>query len=160
VTYSIDGSTLTVSYRVAADGAFDVRVDDEPLTGRLLEITAESARFELGGVMVSCDVHRVDRTVWVNSAAGQTTFVEQPRFPEVSITSLAAGPTAPVPGRIVRVDVEVGEAVTADQTLVVMEAMKVEHRITAGIDGRVAEILVTEGMNVDAHQLLVRMEAR
>ena len=51
-----------------------------------------------------------------------------------------------------------GQSVTAGQTLVVLEAMKMEHRITADTDGIVAQVLVKPGMSVDAHQVVVVLE--
>ncbi|WP_334144156.1 acetyl/propionyl/methylcrotonyl-CoA carboxylase subunit alpha [Rhabdothermincola sp.] len=158
VAFATGGATLEITYRVRADGSFTATVGDETLEGRLLEVSADRVRMEIGAVMVTCAVNQVGPRIWVNSPAGQTELIELPRFPEKRTASAASGPTAPVPGRVVRVEVEVGSTVTAGQTLVVLEAMKVEHRIAATADGRVAEILVDEGANVDAHQLLVRVE--
>ena len=70
----------------------------------------------------------------------------------------AAGPqkvTAPMPGRIVRLFVQPGDAVTARQGLVVVEAMKMENELRAGRDGTVAEVHVREGLSVDAGALLI-----
>ena len=47
-----------------------------------------------------------------------------------------------------------GDRVTAGQTLVVLEAMKMEHRITADADGVVSEVLVSPGQSVDAHAVV------
>ena len=69
-----------------------------------------------------------------------------------------AGPqriVAPMPGKIVRVGVNAGEAVRARQTLVVIEAMKMENELKAGRDGTVAELHAREGASVDAGALLV-----
>ncbi len=66
---------------------------------------------------------------------------------------------APVPGRVVAVEVVAGDEVEPGATLVVLEAMKVEHRIVAATAAVVAEVLVTPGDNVDAHQLLVRLDS-
>jgi biotin carboxyl carrier protein len=63
--------------------------------------------------------------------------------------------TAPMPGRVVRVLVAVGDKVTARQPVVVMEAMKMENELRAGKDGSVAQVLVQEGMAVDTGALLV-----
>jgi acetyl/propionyl-CoA carboxylase alpha subunit len=67
------------------------------------------------------------------------------------------GPVSPVPGTVVAVPVEPGQAVTIGQTLVVLEAMKMEHRILAESDGHVDEVLVVPGQSVDSHQLLARL---
>ena len=69
-----------------------------------------------------------------------------------------AGPqriVAPMPGKIVRVGVKAGEAVIARQTVVVIEAMKMENELKAGRDGTVGELHAQEGASVDAGALLV-----
>jgi biotin carboxyl carrier protein len=71
---------------------------------------------------------------------------------------VGAGPqriVAPMPGRIVRVGVKAGEAVRARQTIVVIEAMKMENELRAGHDGFVSELYAEEGASVDAGALLV-----
>jgi biotin carboxyl carrier protein len=62
---------------------------------------------------------------------------------------------APMPGRVVRVLVKPGDAVTARQGLVVVEAMKMENELAAARDGHVKEVSVSEGQLVEAGRLLV-----
>jgi biotin carboxyl carrier protein len=69
----------------------------------------------------------------------------------------AAGPqriTAPMPGKIVRVPASVGDAVHARQTIVVIEAMKMENELKAARDGVLGELHATEGQSVEAGVLL------
>lgn len=63
--------------------------------------------------------------------------------------------TAPMPGKIVRVLVKAGDAVSARQPLVVVEAMKMENELRAGRDGTIAEVHAREGQSVDVGALLV-----
>ncbi|MCC1492290.1 biotin carboxylase N-terminal domain-containing protein [Cognatishimia sp. F0-27] len=65
---------------------------------------------------------------------------------------------APMPGRVVAVMVEAGQAVAAGARLAVLEAMKMEHTLTAARDGTVAEVLVAEGDQVEAGAPLIRLE--
>ena len=65
---------------------------------------------------------------------------------------------APMPGRILRVLVKVGDLVEARQGLVVMEAMKMENELTIAEPGRVKEITVAEGASVEAGRVLVIVE--
>ena len=65
--------------------------------------------------------------------------------------------TAPMPGRVVRVLVTPGQAVTARQGLVVVEAMKMENELRAPRDGTVAELRVREGGTVEAGALLLTL---
>jgi biotin carboxyl carrier protein len=72
-----------------------------------------------------------------------------------------SGPTrvaAPMPGKIVRVLVALGQEVSAGQGLVVMEAMKMENELRAPRGGRVRELGVTEGQAVETGALLALLE--
>jgi biotin carboxyl carrier protein len=62
---------------------------------------------------------------------------------------------APMPGKVLRVLVEIGDTVRARQPVVVVEAMKMENELRASRDGRVAEIHAREGMSVEAGALLI-----
>jgi 3-methylcrotonyl-CoA carboxylase alpha subunit len=66
---------------------------------------------------------------------------------------------SPMPGRVTAVDVAAGQAVEKGQRLAVLEAMKMEHALTAARDGVVAEVLVAAGAQVEAGAPLVRLEA-
>ena len=66
---------------------------------------------------------------------------------------------APMPGRIASVAVAAGDAVTAGQTLVVLEAMKMEHALVAPFAGGVAEVTAAEGDQVAEGLTLVRLDA-
>ena len=65
---------------------------------------------------------------------------------------------APMPGRIVSVDIAEGDAVTAGQKLVVIEAMKMEQGLIAPFDGVVAELMAVAGAQVSEGALLARIE--
>jgi len=65
---------------------------------------------------------------------------------------------APMTGTVLAVHVAPGDTVTADQTVAVLTAMKMEHKLTAGIDGTVAEVGASAGDAVEQGALLVRVE--
>jgi biotin carboxyl carrier protein len=60
-----------------------------------------------------------------------------------------------MPGKVTEVHVAEGDAVQAGQALLIMEAMKMEHSVTAPRDGTVARITVASGDQVEADALLV-----
>lgn len=66
--------------------------------------------------------------------------------------------TAPMPGQIRAVNVSEGDAVTKGQTLLVLEAMKMEIRIQAPMDGTVSKLLVKQGQTVEREQALITVE--
>jgi 3-methylcrotonyl-CoA carboxylase alpha subunit len=77
----------------------------------------------------------------------------------LTVASTASGAIlAPMPGNIVSVDVAKGDAVTAGQKLLTLEAMKMEHTLTAPFDGIVSELSVRPGAQVQVEALLARIE--
>ena len=66
--------------------------------------------------------------------------------------------TAPMPGRVLALDVSVGQTVAAGDRLLVLEAMKMEHRLTAKLAGMVSAVHVAEGDQVGDGMVLVEIE--
>ena len=62
--------------------------------------------------------------------------------------------TSPMPGSVLGVKVNVGDKVSAGQTMFVLEAMKMENEIVAPVDGTVASINVKTGNTVDTDQVM------
>jgi acetyl/propionyl-CoA carboxylase alpha subunit len=81
-----------------------------------------------------------------------------PRFPDRDADSAVDGCVAPMPGKILKVLVENGATVVAGQTLVVMEAMKMEHAVKAPHDGIAKDVRANVGEQVDGGALLVVVE--
>ncbi len=63
-------------------------------------------------------------------------------------------PTSPLPGRVVTMQVQVGDEVVAGQGLAVVEGMKIQHTVRAGLAGRITRSHVAEGDAVEAEQVL------
>jgi biotin carboxyl carrier protein len=66
--------------------------------------------------------------------------------------------SSPMPGKVVKIPVTVGEKVISGQTLIVVEAMKMQSEFKASADRIVSEILVKEGDIVNAHQVMIKVE--
>jgi biotin carboxyl carrier protein len=66
--------------------------------------------------------------------------------------------TAPMPGQVRAVNVSEGEMVTKGQTLLVLEAMKMEIRVQAPRDGMVKKLFVKQGQTVEREQVLIEIE--
>lgn len=135
-------------------GGLEYRVHATLRAGR----NSVDLRLELDGIVRNFIVTSGGDCVWVADGRNCVTFRCIPRFVDPDLVSAGGGPAAPVPGTVVSVEVAVGDDVAEGQTLVVIEAMKMEHRITAEADGVVGEVLVTAGDSVDAHQILVTFE--
>jgi biotin carboxyl carrier protein len=66
--------------------------------------------------------------------------------------------TAPMPGQVRAVNVAQGDAVTKSQTLLVLEAMKMEIRIQSPHDGTVSKLFVEQGQTIEREQVLIEIE--
>jgi len=109
---------------------------------------------EIDGVRRRYHVIRCGPDHFVDSALGSTALREVERFPDPSAIQEAGSLLAPMPGSVVRVEVTEGQQVTAGATVLVLEAMKMEHTVRAPADGIVASIQVAAGEQVDSGQVL------
>ena len=64
---------------------------------------------------------------------------------------------APMDGRIVAIKVAAGDSVAKGQTLIVLEAMKIQHQLKAVLDAKVESVSVKEGQQVSNRTILVTM---
>jgi propionyl-CoA carboxylase alpha chain len=90
----------------------------------------------------------------VSSLTSELTLTELPRFPDASAETIAGGCIAPMPGKVVKVLVTEGDPVTAGQTLLVLEAMKMEHTVRSPSAGTLSRLAVSSGDQVDTGALL------
>ena len=67
--------------------------------------------------------------------------------------------SAPIPGTVVGLKVEVGQSVTPGTPIIIVEAMKMQNELTAGISGKVAKVAVRVGQTVNPGDILVVIEA-
>ncbi len=87
------------------------------------------------------------------------TLIELPQFPTAEAEAISGGCVAPMPGKVVKLNAVEGEAVSAGDTLAILEAMKMEHAVRAPTDGVVTKVAVQEGEQVEADQLLVVVDS-
>ncbi len=127
-----------------------VLVDGEPI-----EVTPDSS--EPDDFVLS-----LDHSGWSGQLLfknGATFKMEPYRFDGGTTASAADGAiVAPMPGKVIAVDVAEGDAVTAGQRLMVLEAMKMEHALTAPFDGTVTELSASEGGQVQVEAVLCVVE--
>ncbi|MCW2789627.1 MAG: accC [Aeromicrobium sp.] len=156
--FSIDGERVEVRYRLGR-GTVEVAVGDKPLLGvTVFAATGDGVDLEVDGVRRTCRVHRSGDVFFVDSVLGATTLVEEDRFPEPGSQDAPGSLLAPMPGTVVRIAAEPGATVSEGQTVVVLEAMKMEHSVKAPVDGTVSEIGVVVGQSVDLGTVLAIVE--
>ncbi|MDQ6837052.1 MAG: biotin/lipoyl-binding protein [Actinomycetota bacterium] len=163
--WRIGDDAWDVGYQAQRDGTFAVTVSAAAPAGAWAgRVRLVASRFTavgtevhivVDGVRHPALVGRNDATTWVQTDAGDVALVEVDRFPEAATEAVAGGLVAPMPGRVQRVEVTADDHVERGQLLVVVEAMKMEHRVTAPAAGTVTEVRVTTGEQVTAGDLLV-----
>ena len=159
VELAADERTYAVAYRIAR-GGLEVSVDGERVEGiALREATPSRVVLEAASVVRRFDVERAGDTVFVDGVAGNAAFRELPRHPGGEVELAPGSLVAPMPGIVLRVNVAVGDVVAAKDELLVLEAMKMEHRITAPVAGTVAAVHVAAGDNVAAGTPLIVLAA-
>jgi propionyl-CoA carboxylase alpha chain len=97
-------------------------------------------------------------TVDVDAPTGHLHLVRTPRFTDPALAQAAGSLVAPMPGTVVRLGAEQGSRVSAGETILVLEAMKMQHTVTAPADGVVTEVAVAAGQQVAAGEVLAVVE--
>ena len=144
-----------------ADRTFSISINGETRTVRV--DPGSSLRDRPPAVRISGGADRIgyldrdeDIVVFVD---GLSTLVSLGTAQEAAVDAAASGQIAsPMPGRIVAVQVKAGERVAKGQPLLSVEAMKMEHVLTAPFDGVVAELDAEPGRQVSEGVPLVRLE--
>jgi propionyl-CoA carboxylase alpha chain len=166
--YQGPAGPIEVAYRHTRDGLRAQDHDAVRLVGTDVPARRERAEpvgtngritLEVGGVLTRFEVTAVHEEVYVDSDLGAVTLAVLPRFPEPGGRTAPGSLLAPMPGTVVRVETEQGATVTRGQQLVVLEAMKMEHRIIAPTAGTVAELNVVQGQQVEAGAVLAVLVA-
>ena len=148
------GEEVTVRYRCQRDGSFNVNGEQ----ARIHSVLGPWIDLEYAGVRersrILVDGHRA----WVQGADGDAELQLLPRHPQpLARAASGSGLISPLPGRIVSTHVLPGGRVAAGDLVAVVEAMKMEHRITAPSGGIVQELLVAAGDQVAAGDALARL---
>ncbi|MDA9612055.1 biotin/lipoyl-binding protein [OM182 bacterium] len=153
-----------VEYALRRDGSFRVRFKDLDtsvfLRSRefgLVDIEVESLRAQF---RLESDQDVFDDLVswYVHGPKGSVVIRQLTQFPTCQSESIGGELHAPMPGTVVSVTVRAGDPVEKGQVLMVLEAMKMEHQISASAAGNVTNIFVDEGEQVANGHLLLQLE--
>jgi len=158
--------TVAVSYARQRDGRFAVTVTGAGLDpeGTPEPVTVRHAGdgwidFTSGGRRHRLHVLAAGNQVWAQGPDGDVALTAVPRFPDAEHgEAVAGGLVAPMPGTVLAVHVAPGDAVAAGQLVMIVEAMKMEHRITAPRAGMVTEIRARPGDQVNGGDLLAILD--
>ncbi len=150
--FQVGKREIVVRYRALRDGRFRLGNGSH---ARIHAWSPASIDLEIEGRRLGSRVSRAGDRLVIQGSHGDVELRVRPRFQVPGAEKTSGGLVAPMPGKVIDVRVSVGAAVRAGQTLVVLEAMKMEHPITAPEDGVVAEVHVAVGEQVDNGALLL-----
>ncbi len=155
-----DGERVRVQLKSLEGHRYQVQVGDQRYEVEAWALPDGRVRFRLdghdheacGGASTSGGTQvRIDGSTWTLGSyqAGHASA-------ETTANGLVE---APMTGTILKLPVSAGTDVSAGETVAVLTAMKMEHKLAAGISGQVAEVCVKEGDTVDQGAVLLRIEA-
>ncbi|MDG4791278.1 biotin carboxylase N-terminal domain-containing protein [Micromonospora sp. WMMD1102] len=172
IGYATPAGPLEIDYRLDRSGAlvaWSARPADaappasdgaaQPGTGArpevvLLGCEPSGTVLQVDGVRQVYAVHQVGAVCFVDGPDGSVTLTELPRYAEPAPELAEGSLLAPLPGTVSRTLVAVGQRVAAGEPLLVLEAMKLEHPVTAPGSGVVTELPVTAGSQVETGAVL------
>ncbi len=158
ITFTCKGEDLALKYQSRRGGHFDVHTDGSTLRVDCFSAGDGNVDFAIDGRRLHMQVAAHGDNWLVQTDHGNVTLTEQPRYPLPGVTDISGGQVAPMPGTVLSTAVSAGNTVSKGDLLVILEAMKMEHRITAPMAGEIESVHVTEGEQVENGQLLVTIK--
>ena len=143
------------------DRPFGIRYKSEAKAPATAGSGVYTATIDGKQIVVSAEGNGGKYTAKVNGKSYEVSLadgaVEAPAPSSSAASAGGSSVTAPLPGTVLKVLVNVGDQVSAGDTLLILEAVKMENEIKADKDGKVAEIKVSNGSVVSAGDLLVTL---
>ncbi len=148
------------------NGQLIVRLKDQQFRIDPERITDDQYSFLVNGQSVVVErlraapdlVFRIDQEEFAVTVLSERQKIEREIFGQSEHAHGHGEVRAPMPGLVLRIEVQLGDAVKIGQPLLIMEAMKMENEIRAPIDGVVKEIVVAPHQAVEKEDLLIRLE--
>ncbi|MEL6571831.1 MAG: biotin carboxylase N-terminal domain-containing protein [Pseudomonadota bacterium] len=147
-----------VTLTTTANGIVDAQTPAGPVTLDAVVRDGDELHFVLDGVHCNATVLFDDAKIGVFMDGGEMSF--QLAVPGSTAIEVDADTvTAPMPGAVIEVMAKGGQTVTKGTPLLVLEAMKMEHRLIAPRDGQIATLTVSQGDQVEQGAILVSFVA-
>jgi biotin carboxyl carrier protein len=158
----VDDKSYTVDVTKGPSGFQVILDEEEAVHVDVSSIGAHSRSVLIGARSFEAGVSK-DNGTWEIDLFGNThsVVVEDPKRKALK---LSAGSergllTTSMPGRVVRILVELGQSVAKGEAMIVIEAMKMENEMKSSVAGVVAEIMVAEGEPLASGSALIRVES-
>ena len=136
---------IEVKYQLKRNGLFEVM----GTSCNIHEVDESGIDVEIGSHRFFAQVTRAGNQILINMPFGDLDAIILPRFTEPGNEVPEGGLVAPMPGKVIEVKVKKGDKVKTGDTLIIIEAMKMEHSIKATAPGKVTKLMVTLNQQVD-----------
>ncbi|AYO55519.1 acetyl/propionyl/methylcrotonyl-CoA carboxylase subunit alpha [Acinetobacter wuhouensis] len=138
----------------------EVEICGQTSTIQILEQTAQKLVYDANGVRRSIDYVLDGNSLFLDAVNGNIA-IENTTYapPETSYVAGDGKIRAPMDGAIINILVNAGDTVTKGQTLLILEAMKIQQQIKSDVDGVVEEIIGQVGQQVKKRQLVFNIQA-
>ena len=146
---------LEVTYKANRDGSFDV---NDGTVARVVKWTSYGIDIEVNNSRFFSKVTRDNDNIVVHGPWGDAFFKILPRFTLPGSEAQAGGLIAPMPGKVVDLKVKTGSKVKKGDTLVILEAMKMEHQVKAPEDGKITKVLIKKDDQLENGALLMVLD--
>ena len=156
ISFNYLDEDVDVTYQSNRDGSF--RMNDGT-TARIIEWTPLGIDIEVNNSRFFSKVTRDNDNVVVHGPWGDALFKILPRFTLPGSEQQAGGLVAPMPGKVIDLKVKVGSKVKKGDTLVILEAMKMEHQVKASEDGKVTKVLIKKDDQLENGALLMVVDS-
>ena len=152
ITFNYLDQDIEITYRSNRDGSFTV---NNGTTAKIIEWTPSGIDIEVNNSRFFSKITRDSDCVVVHGPWGDALFKILPRFTLPGSEQQAGGLVAPMPGKVIDLKVKVGSKVKKGDTLVILEAMKMEHQVKASEDGKVTKVLIKKDDQLENGALLM-----
>ena len=152
MTLSYLDNEVEVTYKSNRDGSFAV---NEETTAKVIDWTPSGIDIEINSSRFYSKITQADDNIVVHGPWGDALFKILPRFTLPGSEIQAGGLIAPMPGKVIDLKVKVGSKVKKGDTLVILEAMKMEHQVKASEDGKVTKVLIKKDDQLENGALLM-----
>ena len=158
LTLEAYGEEIKLRYKSNRDNSFKFSFEETSHVVTVIDSGRGSVEIDIDGQRSQYTLDKIGEEWLVHSTFCDFEFKELPRYPISSSDDFGGGLVAPMPGAILSIDIKPGDTVKKGDVLLILEAMKMEHRITAPRDGIVGSVQTEVGEQVENEQLLVTLE--
>ena len=155
ITFVLDGEEIFVEYKLINKNKFLVFNSEV----EVVNIDDKYIDLVFDGVRVKSRISEDAEFILVHIPSGDVSFEVKPRFSMPGLEVQAGGLVAPMPGKVVDLKVKKGSKVKSGETLVILEAMKMEHSIKASEDGVISDIFIKENDQVENGAVLMVVDS-